>query len=187
MKLNQIRDNDGARKNRTRVARGIGSGKGRTAGRGVKGQSSRSGVSLNYFEGGQMPIYRRLPKRGFRNIFRLNFVEVNLNRIQNAIDTGTLDASQEINVVSLMEAGIVRRAKDGIRILGNGDLKTKVTVRAAGASASAKAAIEKVGGELIIDTTRPGCEKSVEEVDQKSEKKVVKKTTKKVKKTTEKK
>ncbi len=179
MKLNQIRDNDGARQNRTRVARGYGSGKGRTAGRGVKGQTSRSGVAINGFEGGQMPIYRRLPKRGFNNIFRLSFVEVNLNRIQNAIDTGALDANNEINAVSLMEAGVVRRSKDGIRILGNGELKTKVTIRAVGATASAKAAIEKVGGELIIDTTRPGSEKSEEVAEVKTEKKVAKKATKK--------
>ncbi len=179
MKLNQIRDNDGARKNRTRVARGIGSGKGRTAGRGVKGQTSRSGVAINGFEGGQMPIYRRLPKRGFNNIFRLDFVEVNLNRIQTAIDAGSLDAGKEINAVSLMEAGVIRRAKDGIRVLGNGELTAKVTVRAVGATASAKAAIEKVGGELIIDTTRPGSEKAEEAAEPKAEKKAAKKTAKK--------
>lgn len=179
MKLNQIRDNDGARKNRTRVARGIGSGKGRTAGRGVKGQTSRSGVAINGFEGGQMPIYRRLPKRGFNNIFRLDFVEVNLNRIQTAIDAGSLDAGNEINAVSLMEAGVIRRAKDGIRVLGNGELKAKVTIRAVGATASAKAAIEKVGGEPIIDTTRPGSEKAEEAAEPKAEKKAAKKTAKK--------
>ena len=115
----------------------------------------------------------------FNNIFRLSFVEVNLNRIQNAIDTGALDANNEINAVSLMEAGVVRRSKDGIRILGNGELKTKVTIRAVGATASAKAAIEKVGGELIIDTTRPGSEKSEEVAEVKTEKKVAKKATKK--------
>ncbi|MGN1091225.1 MAG: 50S ribosomal protein L15 [Alphaproteobacteria bacterium] len=156
MKLNQIRDNEGARKARTRIARGYGSTKGRTAGRGVKGQGSRSGVAINGFEGGQMPIYRRLPKRGFNNIFRLNFVEVNLGRLQSAIDAGSLDASKEINAVSLMEAGVVRRAKDGIRILGKGELKTKLTLRVAGISTSAKEAVEKLGGEVIIDTVRPG-------------------------------
>ena len=158
MKLNQIRDNEGARKSRTRIARGYGSTKGRTAGRGVKGQGSRSGVAINGFEGGQMPIYRRLPKRGFNNIFRLNFVEVNLGRLQSAIDAGSLDASKEINAVSLMESGVVRRAKDGIRILGKGELKTKLTLRVAGISASAKEAVEKLGGEVIIDTVRPGSE-----------------------------
>ena len=158
MKLNQIRDNEGARKSRTRIARGYGSTKGRTAGRGVKGQGSRSGVAINGFEGGQMPIYRRLPKRGFNNIFRLNFVEVNLGRLQSAIDAGSLDASKEINAVSLMEAGVVRRAKDGIRILGKGELKAKLTLRVAGISASAKEAVEKLGGEVIIDTVRPGSE-----------------------------
>ncbi len=176
MKLNQIRDNDGATKNRTRVARGLGSGKGRTAGRGVKGQTSRSGVAINGFEGGQMPIYRRLPKRGFNNVFRLDFVEVNLDRLQAAVDAGSLDAGKEVNAVSLMEAGVIRRAKDGVRILGKGELKAKLTIRAVGATASAKAAIEKVGGELIIDTTRPGSEKSEEP---KTEKKTVKKATKK--------
>lgn len=152
MKLNQVRDNEGSRTSRMRVARGYGSGKGRTAGRGVKGQTSRSGVAINGFEGGQMPIYRRLPKRGFTNIFRSEFVEVNLSRLQSAIDAGSLDATKEINAVSLMEAGVVRRAKDGIRILGKGELKSNVTVRVAGISASAKEAIEKLGGTVILDT-----------------------------------
>ena len=151
MKLNQVRDNEGARKGRTRVARGYGSGKGRTAGRGVKGQTSRSGVAINGFEGGQMPIYRRLPKRGFNNIFRLDYVEVNLSRLQTAIDAGSLDAEKEINAVALMEAGVVRRAKDGIRILGKGELKSKVTVRVAGISAKAKEAIEALGGQVILE------------------------------------
>ena len=178
MKLNQIRDNEGARKLRTRVARGIGSGKGRTAGRGVKGQGSRSGVAINGFEGGQMPIYRRLPKRGFNNIFRLKFVEVNLGRLQTAIDAGSLDASKEINAVSLMESGVVRRAKDGIRILGKGELKAKVDLRVAGITASAKEAVEKLGGSVTIDTVRPGSEKKEETSDAKkaSTKKASKKT-----------
>ena len=151
MKLNQVRDNEGARKGRTRVARGYGSGKGRTAGRGVKGQTSRSGVAINGFEGGQMPIYRRLPKRGFNNIFRLDYVEVNLSRLQTAIDAGSLDASKEINAVALMEAGVIRRAKDGIRLLGKGELKSKVTVRVAGISTKAKEAIEALGGEVLFE------------------------------------
>ena len=150
MKLNFVRDNEGARKERTRVARGYGSGKGRTAGRGVKGQTSRSGVAINGFEGGQMPIYRRLPKRGFNNIFRLDFVEVNLSRLQAAIDAGSLDASKEINAVALMEAGVIRRAKDGIRILGKGELKSKVNVRVAGISTKAKEAIEAAGGSVEV-------------------------------------
>ncbi|MBO5997560.1 MAG: 50S ribosomal protein L15 [Alphaproteobacteria bacterium] len=156
MKLNQVRDNEGARKERMRIARGYGSGKGRTAGRGVKGQTSRSGVAINGFEGGQMPIYRRLPKRGFNNIFRLDYVEVNLSRLQAAIDAGSLDAGKEINAVSLMEAGVVRRAKDGIRILGKGELKSKVTVHVAGISTKAKEAIEKLGGQVIIDEKPEG-------------------------------
>ncbi len=160
MKLNQIRDNEGARKSRLRVARGYGSTKGRTAGRGVKGQTSRSGVAINGFEGGQMPIYRRLPKRGFTNIFRLNFVEVNLGRLQSAIDAGSLNAEKEINAIALMEAGVVRRAKDGIRILGKGELKAKLNLRVAGISASAKEAVEKLGGAVVIDTVRPGSEAS---------------------------
>lgn len=179
MKLNQIRDNEGARKTRTRVARGGGSGKGRTAGRGVKGQTSRSGVAINGFEGGQMPIYRRLPKRGFNNIFRREFVEVNLSRLQSAVDAGSLDTSKEVNAVALMEAGIIRRAKDGIRILGKGELNAKLTIRAVGATASAKEAIEKAGGELIIDTTRPGSEKADEAVEAQAEKKPASKTKKK--------
>ena len=158
MKLNQVRDNEGARKERTRVARGYGSGKGRTAGRGVKGQTSRSGVAINGFEGGQMPIYRRLPKRGFNNIFRLDYVEVNLSRLQAAIDACSLDAEKEINAVSLMEAGVIRRAKDGVRVLGKGELKSKVTVRVAGISSKAKEAIEALGGEVIVDNARPGFE-----------------------------
>ncbi len=158
MKLNQVRDNEGARKGRTRVARGYGSGKGRTAGRGVKGQTSRSGVAINGFEGGQMPIYRRLPKRGFNNVFRLDFVEVNLSRLQTAIDAGSLDAGKEINAVALMEAGVIRRAKDGIRVLGKGELKSKITIRVAGISGKAKEAIEALGGEVIVDNTRPGSE-----------------------------
>lgn len=160
MKLNEIRDNEGARKSRKRVARGIGSGSGKTGGRGVKGQKSRSGVAVNGFEGGQMPIYRRLPKRGFNNIFRLDFVEVNLDRLQSAIDAGSVDASKEINAVSLMEAGVIRRAKDGLKILGKGELKAKVTVRAFAVTAGAKKAIEDLGGEVIIDTVRPGSEKA---------------------------
>ena len=151
MKLNEIRDNKGARKSRMRVARGVGSGKGRTGGRGFKGQKARTGVAIKGFEGGQMPIYRRLPKRGFNNIFRLEFVEINLGTLQKAIDDKILSADQEINGVSLMEAGLIKNVKDGIRLLGKGDLTAKVTVRVAGASKSAVATVEKAGGQVILE------------------------------------
>ena len=151
MKLNQIRDNEGAKKARMRVARGLGSGKGRTAGRGVKGQKSRSGVAVNAFEGGQMPIYRRLPIRGFNNIFRKTFAEFNLGRLQAAIDAGRVDASKEINIITLMEAGLVKRPQNGLRLLGTGKITAKVNVRVAGISASAKEAIEKLGGTVITE------------------------------------
>ncbi len=151
MKLNQIKDNKGARKQSMRVARGVGSGKGRTGGRGFKGQKSRTGVSINGFEGGQMPIYRRLPKRGFNNIFRLTFVEINLGRIQKAIDDKVLSADAEINGVSLMEAGLIKNMKDGVRLLAQGTLSAKATIRVAGASKAAVAAVEKAGGQVILE------------------------------------
>ena len=141
MKLNQLRDQEGATKNRKRVGRGIGSGMGKTAGRGVKGQKARSGVAINGFEGGQMPVYRRLPKRGFNNIFAKSFNEVSVGRIQAAIDAGKLDAAKPVDGAALKAAGIIRREKDGIRLLSDGELKAKVTFDIAGAS---KAAIEKV-------------------------------------------
>lgn len=151
MKLNEIRDNKGARKSLMRVARGVGSGKGRTGGRGFKGQKSRTGVAVNGFEGGQMPIYRRLPKRGFNNPFRLTFAEINLGQIQKAVDDKVLDAANEINAVSLMEAGLIKSVKDGVRLLGTGALTTAVTVRVAGASKSAVAAVEKAGGSVVLE------------------------------------
>ncbi|WP_295896487.1 50S ribosomal protein L15 [uncultured Bartonella sp.] len=141
MKLNQLRDQEGATKNRKRVGRGIGSGSGKTAGRGVKGQKARSGVAINGFEGGQMPVYRRLPKRGFTNLFAKSYNEVSVGRIQQAIDAGKLDASKTINSEVLKAAGIIRREKNGVRLLSDGELKAKVTFDIAGAS---KAAIEKV-------------------------------------------
>lgn len=141
MKLNQLRDQEGATKNRKRVGRGIGSGSGKTAGRGVKGQKARSGVAINGFEGGQMPVYRRLPKRGFTNLFAKSYNEVSVGRIQHAIDAGKLDASKTINSEVLKAAGIIRREKNGVRLLSDGELKAKVTFDIAGAS---KAAIEKV-------------------------------------------
>ena len=131
MKLNELQPQDGSVKKRMRVGRGIGSGKGKTSGSGVKGQKARSGVSINGFEGGQMPLYMRLPKRGFNNIFALNFATVNLGRLQTAIDAKKIDAKKEITEDTLVEAGVVRRKKDGVRLLGNGELKAKVTIKSA--------------------------------------------------------
>ena len=150
MKLNEIKDNEGATKPRKRVGRGIGSGLGKTGGRGVKGQKSRSGVSINGFEGGQMPIYRRLPKRGFKNIFASDFNVVSLGRIQTAIDAGKLDGKATIDAEALKGAGIIRRIKDGVRVLADGDLKAKVTLKVAGASKSAVEKIEKAGGSIEV-------------------------------------
>ena len=150
MKLNEISDNAGARRERKRVGRGIGSGKGKTAGRGVKGQKSRSGVSLIGFEGGQMPLYRRLPKRGFTKPFRLKFNVVNLGRLQKAIDDGKLDIKKSINSEALLEAGIIRRVQDGVRLLAKGEIKAKVNLEVAGASAAAVAAVEKAGGKVVV-------------------------------------
>lgn len=148
--LNEIKDNSGARKKRMRVGRGIGSGKGKTAGRGVKGQTSRTGVAIKGFEGGQMPIHRRLPKRGFTNIFALDWNEVSLGRIQTAIDAGKLDGKATITQASLVEAGVLRRAKDGVRVLGSGELTAKVTLEVAHATKSAVEAIEKAGGQVTL-------------------------------------
>lgn len=150
MKLNELRDNPGATKDRMRVGRGIGSGKGKTGGRGVKGQKSRSGVSINGFEGGQMPLYRRLPKRGFKNIFGKDYNEVSLGRIQAAIDAKKLDAKETVTVEALVKAGVVRRAKDGVRLLGGGELKTKVNFDIAGASKPALEQVEKAGGSVKL-------------------------------------
>jgi len=150
MKLNEIRDNSGATKNRKRVGRGIGSGTGKTAGRGVKGQKSRSGVSLIGFEGGQMPLYRRLPKRGFNNIFAKKFAVLNIGRLQKAIDEGKVDAKKPINAQTLVESGVVRRSFDGVRLLAKGEIKAKVDIEVAGASAAAVAAVEKAGGKVTV-------------------------------------
>jgi large subunit ribosomal protein L15 len=150
MRLNQLSDNPGARKNRIRVGRGIGSGKGKTGGRGGKGQTARSGVAVNGFEGGQMPLYRRLPKRGFKNIFALDFVEVNTGRLQQAIDAGRLDASKPVNADVLRAAGLIGRPRDGVRLLGKGELKAKLDLEVAGASKSAIAAVEKAGGSVKV-------------------------------------
>ena len=150
MKLSDIADNAGSRKKRMRVGRGIGSGKGKQAGRGGKGQTARTGVRIKGFEGGQMPLHRRLPKRGFNNIFRLEFVEINLDRIQQAIDAKLIDAKDTLNAESLVKAGVLRRARDGVRLLGRGEIKAKVSIEVHGASKSAVAAVEKAGGTVKI-------------------------------------
>jgi large subunit ribosomal protein L15 len=150
MKLNEITDNEGALKRRKRVGRGIGSGTGKTGGRGVKGQKARSGVAINGFEGGQMPIYRRLPKRGFNNIFKSDFVVVSLGRIQAAIDAKKLDGKKTVDAAALKAAGVIRREKDGIRIMSDGDLKAKVAIEAMGASKAAVEKIEKAGGSVKL-------------------------------------
>ena len=150
MKLNELRDNEGATKNRMRVGRGIGSGKGKTGGRGVKGQKARTGVAIKGFEGGQMPLHRRLPKRGFFNIFRTYYATVNLDRIQIAIDDGKLDAKKTVDAQALIKAGVVRRELDGVKLLGSGELKAKVSFDVTAASKSAVAAIEKAGGSVKL-------------------------------------
>ncbi|ACI92824.1 ribosomal protein L15 [Afipia carboxidovorans OM5] len=150
MKLNEIADNEGSRKKRTRVGRGIGSGKGKQSGRGGKGQTARSGVRIKGFEGGQMPLHRRLPKRGFNNIFRVELSEVNLDRLQDAIDAKKLDASATINAEALVKSGVLRRAKGGVRLLGRGELKSKVAIEVHGATKSAIEAVEKAGGSVKI-------------------------------------
>lgn len=150
MKLNEINDNPGSSKDRMRVGRGIGSGKGKTGGRGVKGQKSRTGVAIKGFEGGQMPLHRRLPKRGFTNIFAKDYNEVSLARVQVAIDAGKLDAKKPVTVEALKDAGVVRRLKDGVRLLGVGELKAAVTFEIAGASKSAIEAVEKAGGSVKV-------------------------------------
>jgi len=147
-KLNEIRDNEGAHKKRMRVGRGPGSGKGKTAGRGVKGQSSRSGVAIDGFEGGQMPLYMRMPKRGFNNPFAKKLVEVNLWRIEDAIAAGKLDAKKPIDGQALVASGVVRRVRDGVRLLGQGELTTKLDITVYSASASAAKAVEAAGGKL---------------------------------------
>ena len=153
MKLNEVKDNPGATKNRKRVGRGIGSGTGKTSGSGHKGQKARSGVSINGFEGGQMPIHRRLPKRGFTNIFRKKYVEVNLGRLQAAIDSGRLDAGKPVDAAALVGAGVISKARNGVRILAKGKLTAKkIEIHAAGASKAAVAAVEAAGGKIVTPT-----------------------------------
>jgi len=163
MKLNELRDNPGARLKSKRLGRGIGSGKGKTSGKGVKGQLARTGVSINGFEGGQMPIYRRLPKRGFRNLFRKEYAAVNLGTLEAAIAAGRIDAEAEITEATLSEAGLVRGRRDGVRLLGKGEITRAVRITVSGASASARSAVEKAGGTVTTtvapkeaDTAAPG-------------------------------
>ena len=149
-KLNELNDNAGARKGRMRVGRGIGSGKGKTAGRGQKGAKARSGVAINGFEGGQMPLHMRLPKRGFNNIFARDYAEVNIGAVQKAIDAGKLDIKGTLDHDALRSAGLARGGKDGVRLLGKGELKAKLSLKVAGVSKGAREAVEKAGGSIEI-------------------------------------
>ncbi|MCH2546826.1 MAG: 50S ribosomal protein L15 [Alphaproteobacteria bacterium] len=150
MKLNEIKDNEGARKGRMRIGRGIGSGKGKTGGRGVKGQKSRTGVSINGFEGGQMPLFRRLPKRGFKSINRKAYEVINLSDLQRLVDEKKVDASKPLNSEILQQAGLVHNNKFGVKLLAKGELKAKVTVEVAKASAAAQEAVKKAGGKVVL-------------------------------------
>ena len=150
MKLNQLADNAGARKARMRVARGIGSGKGKTAGRGGKGQTARSGVAIKGFEGGQMPLHRRIPKRGFNKPFRKEYRVLNLGQLQGAIEAGRLDPAKPVDQAALQAAGLFKTLRDGVRLLAKGELKTKIDITVDGASAAAKAAVEQLGGKVTL-------------------------------------
>ena len=155
MKLNDLRDNPGATKKRMTVGRGIGSGKGKTSGRGVKGQKARSGkTGITKFEGGQMPMIRRMPKRGFKNIFAKDYTAVNLSRLQTAIDDGRVDAKKPITSASLIACGVASKAKDGVRLIGKGELKAKLEITVAGASKSAVEAVEKAGGKITLTAVK---------------------------------
>ena len=154
MKLNELAPKEGSQQNRKRVGRGIGSGIGKTSGSGHKGQKARSGVSIKGFEGGQMPIHRRLPKRGFNNIFRKDYVEVNLSRLQKAVDEGKLDAGKAVDGDALIAAGVIRRIRDGVRILAKGSLSAKLDIHAAGASKAAVAAVEAAGGKIHLPAAK---------------------------------
>jgi large subunit ribosomal protein L15 len=176
MRLNQIKDNEGARKSRVRVGRGIGSGLGKMGGRGGKGQTARSGVAIGGFEGGQMPLHRRLPKRGFNKWRPQDFNEINLGALQKAIDEKRLDAGQAIDVDALVKAGVLRRAKDGLRVLGEGELKSKISITANHVSAKAKAGIEAAGGSISL------IEVKVLEADEKKRAKTAAKKSKTAKK-----
>ncbi|KGJ05949.1 LSU ribosomal protein L15P [Paracoccus halophilus] len=161
MKLHELRDNEGANRKKKRVARGPGSGKGKTAGRGIKGQTSRSGVALNGYEGGQMPLYRRLPKRGFSKPNRLRFAVVNLGQLQAFVDAGKLDAKADVTEDALVAAGVIRRKLDGVRVLAKGELKAALNLTVAGASKTAVEAVEKAGGKLTV--SRPAKEEAAAE------------------------
>jgi large subunit ribosomal protein L15 len=158
MKLNELRDNEGARYQSKRLGRGIGSGKGKTSGKGVKGQTSRTGVAINGFEGGQMPIYRRLPKRGFHNPNAKHFAVINLGRLQKAIDEKRIDAAKPINAEALSAAGLIGKVLDGVRLLGHGEITSKVTIEVTGASAAAIAAVEKAGGSVNVAAPKAAAE-----------------------------
>tara|TARA_Y100001934_G_scaffold232175_1_gene280760 strand:+ start:393 stop:950 length:558 start_codon:yes stop_codon:yes gene_type:complete len=159
MKLHELSDNQGSRHARKRVGRGIGSGKGKTSGRGHKGQKSRAGATIKGFEGGQMPLYRRVPKRGFTNIFRKNYVAVNVGRLQQAINAKKLDAKKTIDAEALVASGVVRRIRDGVRLLANGELNAKITIEVAGASKAALKIVEKAGGKVVVLEASPAAEK----------------------------
>jgi len=188
MKLNELKPKEGSTKNRIRVGRGIGSGKGKTAGVGGKGQKGRTGVAINGFEGGQMPLYRRLPKRGFNKPFALQFAELNLGKLQEAIDAGTLDAKKTIDEETLVSSGVIRRKWDGIRLLGKGAIKAKVTLKVSGATKGAIAAVEKAGGSVEITLVKPTepaprkLPKKEKSADAKAAKKPAKKAAPKAKK-----
>jgi len=154
MKLNEIKDNAGATKNRTRVGRGIGSGKGKTCGSGQKGQKSRTGVAIKGFEGGQMPLYRRLPKRGFNNPNAREFAEINLGKLQEAVDSKKIDVKKPVTEQTLVEGGVITHLRDGVRILGNGELKAKLDITVTGASKGAVAGIEKAGGKITTTAVK---------------------------------
>ena len=160
MRLNQLSDNPGARKARMRVGRGIGSGKGKTAGRGGKGQTARTGVAINGFEGGQMPLHMRMPKRGFNNVHRLDYVEVNVGRLQEAIEAGRLSAGDSVDGAAMVTAGVIRRERDGVRLLAKGELKAKLVIKVAGASKAAIAAVEKAGGSVEVKISKKAAAKA---------------------------
>jgi large subunit ribosomal protein L15 len=176
MRLNEIKDNPGSRKMRVRVGRGIGSGVGKQAGRGGKGQTARTGVAIGGFEGGQMPLHRRLPKRGFSALFPEKFNEINVGALQAAIDDGRVDATKPLDVAGLVATGVLRRAKDGLRLLGDGELKAKVAITVNHASATARAAVEKAGGSITLIA------KKVIEADEVKRKKTAAKKSKTTKK-----
>ena len=160
MFLNEITDNKGARKSRRRIGRGIGSGRGKTSGKGVKGQKSRTGVAIKGFEGGQMPIHRRMPKRGFNNISAQEYSEITLGRLQKAVDAGKLDVSQPVTIAVLKATGLVRHTRDGVRLLATGTLNAKISLEVTGATAAAKAAVEQAGGSVKV-TILPKAEQPV--------------------------